>query len=66
MNAPLQDVSALPIDAIDVSDATLYQQDSWRPPAVLLVQRGIADIDRVDREGADILQWCVHRAFFSL
>lgn len=30
MNAPLQDVSALPIDAIDVSDATLYQQDSWR------------------------------------
>ena len=31
MNAPLQDVSALPIDAIDVSDATLYQQDSWRP-----------------------------------
>ena len=31
MNASLQDVSALPIDAIDVSDATLYQQDSWRP-----------------------------------
>ena len=31
MNAPLKDVSTLPIDAIDVSDATLYQQDSWRP-----------------------------------
>ena len=31
MNTPLQDVSRLPIDAIDVSDATLYQQDSWRP-----------------------------------
>ena len=31
MNTPLQNVSRLPIDAIDVSDATLYQQDSWRP-----------------------------------
>jgi hypothetical protein len=31
MNAPLQDASTLPIDAIDVSDATLFQQDAWRP-----------------------------------
>ena len=35
-------------------------------PGVLLVQRGIADIDCVDREGADFLQWCVHGAFFLL
>jgi hypothetical protein len=23
--------ASLPIDAIDMSDATLYQQDTWRP-----------------------------------
>ena len=31
MNAPLSDVDTLPLDAIDVSEATLYQQDVWRP-----------------------------------
>ncbi len=31
MNAPLPDVDTLPLDAIDVSEATLYQQDIWRP-----------------------------------
>ena len=31
MNAPLPDVDSLPLDAIDVSEATLYQQDIWRP-----------------------------------
>ena len=36
------------------------------PPRTLLVQRGVADIDRVDGEGADILKWCSHGAFFSL
>ena len=36
------------------------------PPRILLVQRGVADIDRFDGEGADILEWCIHGAFFSL
>ena len=31
MNAPLPDIDTLPLDAIDVSEATLYQQDIWRP-----------------------------------
>jgi hypothetical protein len=31
-----------------------------------LVQRGVADIDRVDGESADILEWCIHGALFSL
>lgn len=31
MNAPLQDANTIPIESIDVSDATLYQQDTWRP-----------------------------------
>ena len=36
MKAPIQDATAqdatsLPIGAIDVSDASLYQQDTWRP-----------------------------------
>ena len=42
------------------------QSGKVRPPGVLLVERGIADIDCVDGEGADILEWCVHGAFFSL
>ena len=36
------------------------------PPRILLVQRGVADIDRVNGEGADILEWCIHGALFSL
>lgn len=31
MTATQQDISNIPLAAIDVSDATLYQQDTWRP-----------------------------------
>ena len=31
VNATLPDVDMPPLDAIDVSEATLYQQDIWRP-----------------------------------
>ena len=31
MNLSLQDANTLPLEAIDVSDAVLYQQDTWRP-----------------------------------
>ena len=31
MKAPAQDIGNMPLAASDVSDATLYQQDTWRP-----------------------------------
>ena len=31
MNLSLQDANTLPLEAIDVSDPVLYQQDIWRP-----------------------------------
>ena len=31
-------VAQIPLEAIDVSDATLYQEDSWRPYFALPVR----------------------------
>ena len=46
MNAPLPDVDTLPLDAIDVSEATLYQQDIWRPYFARTARRGPGALER--------------------